>query len=280
MAASLKVPLQCCVTEIAFEASELLRTDPKTSSSALEAVSGLVKNTTIRGQDRVAAKLARDGVGGISDYLVRSGRAYEKTTWYAELKTATGTWSEAATRDLKSFTKATDLFAKTAAKVAGDLAKLPAKRSAEAIDARALLDALTEAVLDRAQRIRAADPDGTKTLLPDTLIKQLAASLSSPPKGPADLAAYWRAGKKGIDGKLPAGMDAGLANKLSAWQKLAGSATAPDKIAAATYDTVETLVDYRSQIEKGANARQDKAKLLALIDDLLTEMSVKLAALT
>ena len=261
-----------CTSEIAFEASELLGTDVKTTCDLTAAAVTYVEEATIRGRNRVAAQLARDSKVGLGDYIHKVGDGYETKGWYADLKNAGTAWSTADTRDLSSLGKATAAFAVATQKVAAAVEQLPANAAAEAATARSILDAMTEAVIDRLQRLKATDPAGTSGALPDKLVQTLRSGLSTP-KPPNNLADYWRTSKKGVRGKLRGDLDSALAKKLKAFQKTAGQS--PDARARAALDSAKVIEGYRYQVELTAKEPQ-KTQLLVALDNLLVAISLRL----
>ena len=147
--------LDATVAEVAYEATELIRNRARNNLTQLDAVATLVEETTIRTKERVAAQLARDNAG-LGRYVERTGRRYSTMAWYGDLKSAADTWSTLGdSYDRHVLGKATAAFAQSAADIAGTIKALPPEQAAVA---EGILDALSSAVLDRVERIRAVDP--------------------------------------------------------------------------------------------------------------------------
>ncbi len=279
MVSTLKGALLANVEEVAYEATELLKQGAKTMCSQVGAVATLVETYTIQTRNRSAAEMARDSKLGLADYVTKTARGFEKTAWFADLKAAASAWSVADSRDLASLSNATAAFSTTLARVSTQVKSMPTGRAAEAATAQNMIDGLATAVIDRIERFQAADPQGTAKDLPSSLTLGLQACQITLNPPAADLAAYWRQGKQTITGTLLAGMDAGLADKLAAWQKAAAGTPDPTTLAQTTYTAVDAIIDYRQQVEKSDLTNDDKAILLGLLDNLLAAMSARLSAI-
>ena len=75
-------------------------------------------------------------------------------------------------------------------------------------------------------------------------------------------------------------MDSKLTTKLTMWQQEMARSGDPAALAEATYDVVETIADYRFQLEiDKTTTAADRTILLDLLDDLLIGIGSQLQAL-
>jgi hypothetical protein len=265
---------EALVTEVGAETAELLSGQAIETGTRLGGPRAATHAAGLQGRARNAAVIARDGKGGLSDFVSKQLASYTSKSWYADIKTAADAWTTADQTDLATMLAATSTFSTSLSSVRAKLSGLAAD---EAYFARNAIDALAHAVIDRLAGVTATGeslPPGTD--LP-TLTKALDASLATF-DAPANLASYWKTAKSGISG-VPDGLD--LSGCIAKWIAATQGDGAHDVVAVArtTYAVAEAVTDYRQRIESGSFKLADKATLLRTLDTILFTMSKRVAAL-
>jgi hypothetical protein len=260
--------LSAIALEVGFEANELLLGGVIDTGTRLGGAIAAVDGTGLQGRSRKAAALARDGAGGLGEFVTDYLKTYTKAPWGAELKAAADAWSAADQKDMASLAKQTPLFVTA---IEGVEQRMKTLTGEQRFMAQTTVDALCHAVRERLLgTIATGNPDALLGQFP-----QLAAQLEghfTTFESVTDLPSYWSRVKNAISGTPPDGLAFG--DRLGAWQKVAFGQPPidPPALAAVTYPVVEAVVDYRVKIEQGKNTPADKAELLRLLDTILATM--------
>jgi hypothetical protein len=280
LAAQFWTALEVPLTEVAFEASELLRSPPSFTSEPLAGPALKAARDTRQSLLREAA-VALESKGGLPKVvdMVLTGqdalKGLRDKSWAKTLRTAAEEWALAQTRDPKQVVTQASGFLQALGVARSDVTRNGTP--GEVIVGERIIDALAFAFRTKIAQLGEADAqiEAQTTRLVASL-----ADFQQPAPTIDNLAAYWRAAKGKLKG-VPSGLD--LAAKLSVWQKAVADPTNTAGLSKATYDVVAALNAYRTGLTEpqlvGGLGFEDSVRLLQALDELGVAIGSKMSTL-